>query len=56
MMEIHEKEEHQQAEEQAKKEREEHTALMKDANLIGVETLMDDMVRCARVVDAPTPC
>lgn len=52
MMEIHEKEEHQQAEEQARKEREEHNALMKESNLVGVEILMDDMVRCARVLNA----
>lgn len=44
-MEILEKEEHQLAEELAAKEHSEHAALMLEANLIGVESLLEDMVR-----------
>lgn len=44
-MEIHEKEEHQLAEEQAAKEHSEHAALMLDANLTGIECLLEDMIR-----------
>ena len=44
MIEIHEKEEHQVQEEEEAAERAAHDKIMSEANLEGVEHLMDDMV------------
>lgn len=45
MLELAEREEQAAAEEKLSAERSAHAALMKEANLDGVETLIDDMVR-----------
>lgn len=51
MIELQEREEQQSQEEKLNAERESHEKLMKQANLEGVETLIDDMVSFCREAD-----